>query len=107
MSKFDKWVLVFSGTFLLNFVGFFFFLYDVLGARFEAVNRLAHEYGRYPGALFLLTLLLIFALIYNDKKGGRNNHIMHRVLILFMPIVALLGHILIVMSAIEVYRFIS
>lgn len=107
MTKIDKWVLGFAGTFILNFIGFFFFLYDVLGTRFEEVNRLAHEHGSYPGGLFLLMLVLLVALVYNDKKGGRNNHIMYKVLIAIIPIVAFIGHILIVLSAIEVYRFIS
>lgn len=104
MTKIDKWILAFAGTFLLNFVGFFFYLYDVLGSRFDDVNRLAHEHGNQAGFLFLFMLLLLFGLVYNDKKGGRNSYILHNILLVIIPIVALLGHVLIVIKAIEVYQ---
>ena len=107
MDKLENWVVGFSLTFLLNFVGFYFFLYDVLGARFDNVNLLASQYGGYTAPLFLFEIALLFGLVYIDKKGSRQSYKVHRLLLGLLPLVALVGHYLIVSNALEVVRLIS
>ena len=104
MKSYSKWLLGFSLTYLLNFVGYFFFLYDVLGNATleENINLVAIKYGGYTGPLFLLELILFIIFFYNEKNGSRKTEKLNQVILVLLPLIALVGHYLILNGAILV-----
>ena len=106
MKKFEKWLLAYSATYLLNFIGFFFFSYDVLESHGSEINTLARTYGGLTGPLFLLILVLFVVFIFNEVRRSHYQRILRKGLVLALPILATLGHGLIIHSALALYQFV-
>lgn len=106
MKKFEKGLLLYSATYLLNFIGFFFFSYDILEAHGSEINTLARTYGGLTGPLFLLILVLFAVFIFNEVRRSRYQKNWHKGLVFVLPILATLGHGLIIHSAIALYQFV-
>lgn len=105
MKKIEKCLIFYSATYLLNFIGFFFFSYDSLEAYVGEINTLARTYGGLTGPLFLLMLILFAVFIFNEVCRSRYQKILHKGLVMVLPILATVGHGLIIHATIALYQF--
>ena len=95
MKKFEKWLIAYSATYLLNFIGFFFFSYDILESHGSEINTLAR------------TILVLFGLfIFNEARRSHYQKTFRKVFVIALPILATVGHGLIIQSALALYQFV-
>lgn len=106
MKKFEKWLIAYSATYLLNFVGFFFFSYDILESHGSEINTLARTYGGLTGPLFLVILVLFGLFIFNEARRSHYQKTFRKVFVIALPILATVGHGLIIQSALALYQFV-